>query len=97
MTTSIDPIMTSPVALITGASSGIGKSIAIELLKQGFTVYGTSRKSASESCEGQMANLRMDITDPDSRQECIDKVLEKEGRIDLLINNAWVWPDGAVI
>jgi short-subunit dehydrogenase len=88
MTNSIDSIMTRPVALITGASSGIGKAIAIELLNKGFTVYGTSRKSASETGEGLMTSLCMDITDPASRQDCIDKVLQKEGRIDLLINNA---------
>lgn len=88
MTNSIDPIMTHSVALITGASSGIGKAIAIELLNQGFTVYGTSRKSAAETGEGLMTILRMDITDPASRQECIDKVLQTEGRIDLLVNNA---------
>lgn len=78
---------TSPVVLVTGASSGIGESTAITLLAAGYKVYGTSRRGAKA---GQYAfpMLALDVTDDLSVEATINQLLELEGRIDVLVNNA---------
>jgi short-subunit dehydrogenase len=75
----------SKVILITGASSGIGQRTAQHLHDKGYTVYGTSRNTV-EGVEFNM--LILDVTQDQSVKDCVQKVLEKEGRIDVLINNA---------
>ncbi len=76
----------SKVVFITGASSGIGKVTAQYLSDKGFKVYGTSRKTSKGECDFKM--LSLDVGDPESIQKAVDNILEKEGRIDVLINNA---------
>ncbi len=78
------------VALVTGASKGIGAALAEFLLGQGFRVYGTSRNPppAENRASPSIEMLRMDITDPASVREALALLLEKEERIDLLVNNA---------
>lgn len=83
------------VVLITGASSGIGKTVAVYLAQKGYKVYGTSRKP-SETSEGHVAMLVMDVRDEKSIQNAINQLFEKEGRLDILINNAGVGITGAV-
>lgn len=77
------------VALVTGASSGIGRSTAGALHKAGYRVFGTSRRPASESTDG-VAMLTCDVTNDASVAKLVDDVLGKAGRIDLLVNNAGV-------
>lgn len=81
--------------LITGASSGIGKSIALHLHKKNYKVYGTSRNPENYP-NLPFSLLQMDVRNHDSIQKCIDFVLEKEGKIDVLINNAGVGITGAL-
>ncbi len=78
------------VALVTGASKGIGAALAGYLLGQGFVVYGTGRNPQAPGGHTSSAPtmLRMDITDPASVRNALAQLLEKEGRIDLLVNNA---------
>ena len=76
----------SKVVFITGASSGIGKVTAQYLSDKGFKVYGTSRKTSEGECDFKM--LSLDVGDLESIQKAVDNILEKEGRIDVLINNA---------
>lgn len=75
------------VALVTGASSGIGEATALKLAAAGYKVYGTSRRGAQA---GQRAfpMLALDVTDDASVKAAIDELLRLEGRIDLLVNNA---------
>ena len=74
------------VVLITGASSGIGKTTAEYLSEKGFRVYGTSRKPADY--QRNFTLLPLDVCDPESVRKAVATLLDKEGRIDVLINNA---------
>lgn len=75
------------IALVTGASSGIGRASAGALAKAGFTVFGTSRKPSGESLGG-VSMLACDVTDEASVAALVSGVLSKTGRIDVLVNNA---------
>ncbi|MHA2092998.1 MAG: SDR family oxidoreductase [Candidatus Kariarchaeaceae archaeon] len=76
------------VVLITGASRGIGRSTAEYLTNKGFTVYGTSRNPTKLSENFEFSMLELDVTSDSSVQSCIDSVIDREGKIDVLINNA---------
>lgn len=76
------------VALITGASSGIGLTTAKALQQAGYRVFGTSRKAVA-SADG-ITMLTCDVTDEVSVKNTIAEVLKQAGRIDLLVNNAGV-------
>jgi len=88
--------MASKVVLITGGSSGIGKSIGLYLKTKGFTVYGTTRRLSKNSSFTAFQLLEMDVTDVDSIQKTIATVIEKEGRLDVLINNAGIGITGPI-
>ena len=77
----------SQVVLITGASSGIGKSTAEFLVTKGFTVYGTSRNPKQQEVNG-VHFLALDVTKPETIATAMEQILEKEARLDVLINNA---------
>lgn len=81
------------VVLITGASSGFGHSTAKYLISKGYTVYGTSRKEMTDS---SIKMIRMDVCDKVSVNTAVDYILEKEGRIDVLINNAGMGIGGCI-
>lgn len=85
----------SAVVLITGASSGIGKAIAEFLAAKEFRVYGTSRKSRRNT-ENGVNFLQLDVTNPENIKNTVAQVLEREGRIDYLINNAGKGIGGAL-
>jgi len=85
----------SKVVLITGASSGIGKSTAELLAQKGFTVYGTSRKPKVNELDGYRM-IALDVTQESSIQKAIDTIVNKEGRIDVLVNNAGMGITGPV-
>jgi NAD(P)-dependent dehydrogenase (short-subunit alcohol dehydrogenase family) len=84
------------IALVTGASSGIGQATAERLAIVGYTVYGTSRRGA-QAGQYSFAMLPLDVTSDASVQTAVREVIRLEGRIDLLVNNAGfgVAPAGA--
>jgi NAD(P)-dependent dehydrogenase (short-subunit alcohol dehydrogenase family) len=86
------------VALITGASSGIGESAAILLHKAGFIVYGAARRvEKMKSLEEKgISVISLDVTDEDSIVNCVNTITEKEGSIDVLVNNAGYGSYGAI-
>lgn len=88
--------MESKVVLITGGSSGIGKSIGIFLSSKGFKVYGTTRSLDKYPDFKHFGLLELDVSDPQSISEAIGKLLEKEGRLDVLINNAGIGITGPI-
>ncbi|MFE3451876.1 oxidoreductase [Nonomuraea sp. NPDC059194] len=85
------------VILVTGASSGIGKATALELLRAGHIVYGAARRT------GHMASIRaaggrvlpLDMREPEDLERVVDTIVAEQGRIDILINNAGTVLHGA--
>lgn len=84
----------SKVILITGASSGIGKISAEFLSSKGYKVYGTSRNP--KPGDENFTFLKLDVLDKSSIDQAIRTLIEKEGRIDVLINNAGMGITGPV-
>ncbi|HEX8045766.1 oxidoreductase [Rhizobium sp.] len=82
------------VALVTGASSGIGLAAARALRRNGYRVFGTSRKPMADTSDG-VTMLVCDVTDDRSVQNLVDDVVSRAGRIDLLVNNAGIGLLGA--
>jgi short-subunit dehydrogenase len=81
--------------LVTGASSGIGAAVAQLFHRRGYLVFGTSRSAASESHQ-EFPMLKLDVNSDDSANACIDEVLARAGRLDVLVNNAGFALGGAV-
>jgi NAD(P)-dependent dehydrogenase (short-subunit alcohol dehydrogenase family) len=86
--------MQQKVILVTGGSSGIGRSICLHLASLGHKVYGTSRKHQASTNSFQL--LTLDVTNDLSVQQGVAELLKKEGRIDVLINNAGIGMVGAI-
>ena len=86
------------IILITGASSGMGKSAAKELAKQGNLVYGAARRLEEMKDLQAMGikTLPLDLTKDESIVECVNTIIANEGGIDVLINNAGYGSYGAV-
>lgn len=97
--------MEKKVALVTGASSGIGKATAEYLMNKGFHVYGTSRKakkscneslSADQEGKGFIDMIQMDVTDDRSVADAVEEIIAKEGRLDVLVSNAGTGIAGSI-
>ena len=85
--------MMKKVAIVTGGSSGIGKATCTELAKRGCSVYEFSRR---ENNSDDVTHISVDITDETEIKKAIETVIEREGHIDILINNAGFGISGAV-
>jgi short-subunit dehydrogenase len=89
---------TTRTCLVTGASAGIGHATALELLRAGHTVYGAARRiqkmDALRAAGGRV--LAMDITSEADLERVVHTVLDEQGRIDVLINNAGIGLHGAI-
>ena len=77
----------SKVVLITGGSSGIGKSIGEFLSAKGFIVYGTSRNPEKYK-QSKFPILALDVKDEATISETVNTIIDKEGQLDVVINNA---------
>ncbi len=82
------------VVLITGASSGIGLACAKYMVERGFHVYGTSRRPTAGPSGVTM--LTADVNDDRSVEQAVATVLNREGRLDIVVNNAGMGIGGAV-
>mgnify|MGYP001280383274 FL=1 len=99
-------ILSGKVALVTGASRGIGKAIAISLGKLGAEVivnYSASDASAEEVAKsindkgGSSYKLKFDVSDEESVSTAINQIIRDSGKIDILINNAGITRDGLLM
>lgn len=86
----------SKIVLITGGSSGLGKSTGEYLVKKGCTVYGTSRDPDRFKNFDAFTLIKLDVADKTSMERAVQTIIEKEGKIDVLINNAGVGITGPV-
>ncbi|MBA2950765.1 oxidoreductase [Streptomyces himalayensis] len=84
-----------PVALVTGASSGIGKETALALVAAGFDVVGTSRNTSRVTPLDGVTFLDLDVVSDKSAASAVQQVIERFGRIHVLVNNAGVGSMGA--
>ncbi len=84
------------VVLITGASTGIGRSIAEHLAKHHFTVFGTSRTPEAMNPPSNWNLVQLDVRSDESVEHCIKDILNHTGHLDVLINNAGYGLDGAL-
>src|SRR5262245_52763891 len=88
--------LSGQVALVTGASQGIGKACAIELARNGAKVACVARnveklaQTVSEiaAAGGQGEAFACDVKDADAVTKLVDQIVEKWGRLDILVNNA---------
>lgn len=85
----------SKVVLITGGSSGIGKSVGEYLTEKGFIVYGTSRNPENYK-ESRFPILELDVKNIETIQQTIKTIIDKEGWLDIVINNAGSGITGAI-
>lgn len=88
--------MEKKVVLITGGSSGIGKTTGSYLASKGMTVYGTTRTIDNHLDFQEFQLLQLNVNDPQSIKGAISEILEKEGRLDVLINNAGIGITGPI-
>ena len=77
------------VALVTGASRGIGRGVAQVLSDAGATVYATGRSIADAQLPDRVIRLRCDHTDDEQVARVFDRILDDTGRLDLLVNGVW--------
>lgn len=82
--------MKSKIVLITGGSSGIGKAIGTYLATKGHTVYGTTRTLSKYPDFEEFTLLEMDVRIAETIKLAVSQLIQKEGRLDVLINNAGV-------
>ena len=84
------------VCLITGTSTGIGEAATLSFARAGYRVYATMRnlaksgplKEAAAAEDLPVTVIQLDVTDQDSIAQAVSEVIEAEGRIDVLVNNA---------
>ena len=90
--------MATKVALVTGASSGIGEATALKLKEIGFKVYGAARRleRMGNLAEAGIETISMDVTDEGSMKAAVDAIIAADGQIDVLVNNAGYGSYGAV-
>ncbi|MEC5151858.1 oxidoreductase [Cryobacterium sp. GrIS_2_6] len=90
--------MTSKVALVTGASSGIGEATAREFLEKGYIVYAAARRTERMADLGQAGarTIELDVTDDASLTAAVDRIIGEAGRVDVLVNNAGYGSFGAL-
>jgi len=84
------------IALVTGASSGIGAAITKILAQHNIIVYAATRNVENICSDKNIIPIKLDLTNHDSIQNCINEIMHNHHRIDFLINNAGYGSYGAI-
>ena len=87
----LKPDLTDDVALVTGATRGIGAEVAAALVELGATVYAGARDPNDVAAPDQHA-VRLDVTDDDEIRAAFDRIDRERGSLGVLVNNAGVFP-----
>jgi len=87
----MDLELNGKVAVVTGASTGIGRATAVALAAEGVQVVGVSRRPPEFETEG-IGHFAADLSEPDAPRRAIDHAVQNHGRIDILVNNAALCP-----
>ncbi len=98
-------MMTGQVALVTGASRGIGQAIALKLAAEGVFVVATATSEAGaagtvaaiEAAGGNACALKLDVTNSVEVEALFKKIMAEQGRLDILVNNAGITKDGLMM
>lgn len=88
--------MDKKVVLVTGGSSGIGKSIGTYLTSKGYKVYGTTRTLDNHPDFNAFELLSLDVKEVESVNRAVSELISREGRLDVLINNAGIGITGPI-
>ncbi|MGI9553177.1 MAG: SDR family oxidoreductase [Aurantibacter sp.] len=88
--------MSQKIILVTGGSSGIGKSIGSYLKSKGFKVYGTTRTKSNYPDFSDFDLLEMDVRKVTSIHQAVQEIISREGRLDVLVNNAGIGITGPI-
>src|SRR5919198_657028 len=83
--------MSTPVAIITGASQGIGAGLVVGYRRAGYAVVGVARSPSASDDESEYVAVRGDISEAETARRAVGQALDRFGRIDTLINNAGVY------
>ena len=83
------------VAIVTGASRGIGAAIVKKLADEGATVVAVAR--SIESCDGAALCMKVDVSNSEQVDACVKAAVEKFGKVDVLVNNAGITKDGLLM
>ncbi|HLG94882.1 MAG TPA: SDR family NAD(P)-dependent oxidoreductase [Bryobacteraceae bacterium] len=78
-----------PVALVTGASRGVGRGVAIGLCEAGFKVFGTGRNISHADLPENVVRIRCDHLQDQETAAAFDRVANETGSLDVLVNSAW--------
>ncbi len=98
-------MMTEQVALVTGASRGIGQAIALQLAAEGVFVVATATSetgaagtvAAIEAAGGKACAVKLDVTNSAEVEALFKKIVAEQGRLDILVNNAGITKDGLMM
>src|SRR5262245_30181016 len=92
--------LTGKVALVTGASRGIGRAIATRLAEQGATVVAAARGTNADACAQDLTarglkaeSIGLDVTDSAALEQLPGQIFEKHGRLDIVVSNAGITRD----
>ena len=77
------------IALVTGASRGVGRGVAVGLHEAGATVYGSGRSIDAAELDAAVVRVPCDHTDDDAVGRLFERIAAEHGRLDILVNNAW--------
>ncbi len=97
-------LLKGKIALVTGASRGIGNAIAELFAQNGASVYANARKIGSldsllakcENSSGRIMPLYFDVTDAAAAKQAVMRIKKESGRLDCLVNNAGIMPDALI-